>query len=184
MGVAARVVGGNADVLGGVLLAHWHHVALWLHCCAFECVLFCHHRPGQWHTARAFCVVAATDRAFDLSLVGTAAATSMHLCGIRFSVPTGLSVVSELFATSGAAVHSDCRRRWGVWCHVCTGGVQYRRRSLRPASWATRAPSASPYGPGVYGPPPAAGRIWPLADAAAHRGNATGASVTGGAHPA
>ena len=44
------------------LLAHWHYGTLWLHYGAFECVLLCHHRPGQWHTAGAFCVVAATDR--------------------------------------------------------------------------------------------------------------------------
>src|SRR5687768_10374779 len=40
-GLAARVVGGNADVLGRVLLAHWYHGAFWLHCGAFERVLFC-----------------------------------------------------------------------------------------------------------------------------------------------
>src|SRR5262245_36848272 len=117
MGLAAWVVGGNAEVLGGALVAHWHHGALWLHCGVFEGVLFCHHRPGQWHTAGAFCVVAATDGAFDISLVGTAAAASMHLCGIRLPVPACLPVVSELFATSGAAVHSDCRCRWCVWYH-------------------------------------------------------------------
>src|SRR5262249_958545 len=123
MGVAAWVVGGNADVLGGVLLAHWYHGALWLHCCAFECVLFCHHRPGQWHTAGAFGVVAALDGALDISLVGTAAAASVHLCGIRLPVPAGLPVVPGLFATSGAALHPDCRYRWGAWRHVCTRGV-------------------------------------------------------------
>src|SRR5215467_4149897 len=98
------MVGGNADVLGRILLAHWHHGALWLHCGAFERVLFCHHRPGQRHTAGAFCLVAATDGAFDISLVGTTAAASVHLCGVRLPVPACLPVVPGLFATSRAAV--------------------------------------------------------------------------------
>src|SRR4029453_10927955 len=183
-GLAARVVGGNADVLGGILLAHWHHGALWLHCGAFECVLFCHHRPGQWHTVGAFCVVFATGRAFDISLVGTAAAASVHLCGVRLPVSTGLPLVLGLFAISRAAVHADCRHRWGAWCHVCTGGVQHRRRSLCPASWAARAHRASPHGPGLCRPPPATGRVWPLAYTAAHCSDATGVAPTGGAHPA
>src|SRR5688500_4318286 len=106
-------------------------------------MLFCHHWLGQWHTTGAFCLVAATGRALAAALVGTIAAPSVHLCGVRVPVSTGLPLVPGLFATSGAAVYSDCRYHRGTRRHVCPGGVPHRSRRLRPACWAARAHSAS-----------------------------------------
>src|SRR6266436_1933820 len=168
-GLAARVVGGNADVLGRVLLAHWHHGALWLHCGALEHTLLCRHRPGQWRAAGAVCVVAALDRALCESLVGAAGTASVHLCGVRLPVSACLPLVSGLFATPRATLYSACRCCWRAWRDVYAGGVQHRGGGLCPTSGTAGARGASPDGPGVRLPPIVARRVRALADAATHR---------------
>ena len=55
---------------------------------------------------------------------------------------------------------------------------------LRPTSYATGARRASHHGSGLCQPPPAARGVWPLAPAAADRGDAAGTIPAGSAHPA
>ena len=165
-GLAARVVGGNADVLGGVLLAHWYHGAFWLHCGAFECVLFCHHRPGQWHTAGAFCVVAALGRALGtpwgvrLLLPACTYVALDYLFPRVFPWYLGFLQFQELpfiQIADLAGVHGV------TFCLVVCNTVV---AALHPASGAARARHASRHGARVCQSSLAAVRLWPLAHAA------------------
>src|SRR5207237_1194098 len=122
-------------------------------------------------------LVATAHGASRESLVGTAGAAGVYLCGLRLPLPARLPLVSRLLAASRAALHPDSRYHWGVRCHLYPGGVQHCDDSVCPTSCTAGARCTADNGRRVGRSAPPARWLWSLAYAPGHHRHAAGGAL-------